>query len=136
MWVVIPFILETIEGEALRSRTSDLWDSETNRAMAFRLTALGVVEYAFERFAEHGSNAKSRFQRRRIFSQLDRVHRLASEVDLFRQLLLRHLSVFEAQSSDFVADRAHVTHHAGIGRSGSRCARSRLSQERRARRSY
>ena len=46
---------------------------------------------AFERFPEHRSNSKGGFERWRIFAQLDRIHGLAGDPDLFRQFLLRGL---------------------------------------------
>jgi hypothetical protein len=76
---------------------------------------LGIMEYAFEWLAKHGGDSEGGFQRRRVFSQLDGVHGLARHLYFFSELLLRHLAMLEAQSSDFVTNHAHVTHHAGIG---------------------
>ena len=56
----------------------------------------GIVEYTFERFAEHSGDLKCDLQRRRIFSLFDCVDRLASNPDFLSQLLLRHLSMLEA----------------------------------------
>jgi hypothetical protein len=65
------------------------------------------VKYAFQWLAEHRCDAESRFQGWRIFSQLDCVHSLASEIDFVGQILLRHLSVLEAEPPDFVSNRPH-----------------------------
>jgi hypothetical protein len=86
------------------------------------LNILGIVEHALQGLAEDFRDAESRIERRRILPQLDCVHRLTRELDLFGQLLLRHFPVLEAQPPDFVADRSHLIHRAGIGRSGSRSA--------------
>ena len=83
------------------------------------LLFLAVVENAFQGLAEHGSDAESGFQRWRILSLFDGVHGLASDVDLLRQLLLRHLAVLEAQPLDFVADLVHIRLPAASGRSDS-----------------
>jgi hypothetical protein len=87
------------------------------------------MKYAFERPPEHGGDAEGSFQGWRILSQLNCVHGLASQADLFRQFLLGHLSVLKAQPSDFVSDRAHVTHHAGTEISGWQTAGAQPSQE-------
>jgi len=66
------------------------------------------VEDAFEWLAEDGGYAEGGFQRRRVFSLFNCVDGLAGALDLVGQFLLRHLAVFKAQSSNFVANRAHL----------------------------
>jgi hypothetical protein len=95
-----------------------------------RLIVFRIVKDTFEGLAEHGSDAESGFQCRRILSQLDGIDGLASDVDFVGQLLLGHLAMLEAQPSDFVANVAHVSCRADTARSGSRNAESRLPRER------
>jgi len=59
-------------------------------------SVLGIVEYTFERRVEGRGNSKCGFQRRRVFSLLDCVDRLARDADLVGQILLRHFAMLEA----------------------------------------
>ena len=77
-----------------RSRVFPCW-FRFMRSLSFfqlterRLLLFGVVKYAFEWFAEYRSDAKSGFQRWRIFSQFDRIHGLARDAEFVGEVGLR-----------------------------------------------
>ncbi len=62
-----------------------------------------VKEYVFYRRSETACNPECYFQRGRVLAALDRHYRLTAYADVFRQLLLRHLTVLESKPPNNVS---------------------------------
>src|ERR1019366_5960712 len=82
-----------------------------SRCVKSRIASLHVLEHMFYADAEGARDAECQQQGREVFSRFQRHDGVARHAGLFRQVVLRHLPVIEAQAPDFVADLVFFAGH-------------------------
>lgn len=80
-----------------------------HRSSVLAFESIRIHKDFFERFAEYARDLESDLERRRVFSEFDRINRLTRYVYTFGEILLRHFVVLESELANDVRD-AGFTH--------------------------
>src|SRR5271166_1694147 len=85
--------------------------SGPSRCGKARFAGLCVFEHLLHTRSERARDAEGKQKGREVFPRLQRHDGVARDSRLFRQFILRHLAVLEAEAPDVVADLGLIARH-------------------------